>query len=243
MIITIMRKTQVVEYQYKIIEYGFRVSLWPWPLTALIAITVVCSSALVYAQNQTNNSTSISTNNFLSYSNAACGITMKYPPEWQKVEMSDTYRSKSDSDVIAYLTPPSSVSEAQTNASDFSILSINVNHTFSTKSLRGYTIRNLDSYKTLPKFSLMESNSTYMGDYPAYRIVFKDGSDLKSKQNEIYKEMAIWTVQNNKIYEIRYADTDEARFDRISPVLQVMIDTVVLETPGEYLSDDYSIRC
>jgi hypothetical protein len=214
---------------------------------ACIAILVLLQSIYlnghVSAQIGNNGTLSgiINTDNFFTYSNAACGITVKYPPDWQKVELSDNYRSKSDSDVIAYLSPPkTTISENQT---DFSIFSIDVKQAFSTKSLRGYTIQNLDSYKTLPKFSLMESNTTYMGDYPAYRIIFKDGSDLKSKQNEIYKEMAIWTVQNNKIYELRYGDSNQDRFDKTLPVLQAMIDTVVLETPGEYFSDDYSIRC
>ena len=142
------------------------------------------------------------------------------------------------------MSPPKNIQSTQpTNNTDVSILSVGVNDAFSTKTLKGVTIRNLDSYKTLPKFSLISSNSTYMGDYPAYQIIFKDGSDLKSKQNEIYKELAIWTVQNNKIYQLRYEDSNETRFDETLPILQLIIDSVMLETPGEYFSDDYSVRC
>ncbi len=145
---------------------------------------------------------------------------------------------------MAYFAPPKdTISAQQTNKSDFSTLSLGVKDAFSTKTLRGYTISNIDSYKTLPKFALISSNSSYLGDYPAYQIIFRDGSDLKSKQNEIYKELAIWTVQNNKIYELRYGDTNETRFDNLLPVLQLMIDSVTLETPGEYFSEDYSVRC
>jgi hypothetical protein len=125
---------------------------------------ILCSIGSAYSQNLTN-STSATTDNFLTFSNSACGITLKYPPDWNNVELSDTYRSKSDSNSIAYLTPPKNlVIQDQTNKSDFSIMSIDVKDAYSTKTLRGYTIRNLDSYKTLPKFSLVESNSTYMGN-------------------------------------------------------------------------------
>jgi hypothetical protein len=180
----------------------------------------------------------------LTYTNYACGISLSYLEDWEKYETSDNYRSKSDSDVIVYFYPPKWVTAVnETDKSNFSGVSVEVKDVFSTNTLRGYTIRSIDSYETLPKFSLIQSNDTYMGDYPAHRIIFKDSSDLKSKQNETYKEMAIWSLENNKIYEIRYSDSHPERFDKLFPIIQTMIDSVILSTPGEYFSDDYSIRC
>lgn len=213
---------------------------------ALLLLGSSCfySYQFTYGQNDANIGLNLSPGDFFTYTNYACGISINYLEDWEKYETSDNYRSKSDSDVIVYFYPPEWVTAVnETEKSNFSGVSVEVKDVFSTNTLRGYTIRNIDSYGTLPKFSLIQSNDTYMGDYPAHMIIFKDSSDLKSKQNETYKEMAIWSLENNKIYEIRYSDSSSERFDKVFPIIQTMIDSVILSTPGEYFSDDYSIRC
>jgi hypothetical protein len=187
----------------------------------------------VYAQQPNN-----------TYDNYACGISIKYPSDWQKTELSDTYRQKSDTTDIVYFSPPSSGASITNSSSDaFVYVQISVEDLFGTKTLKGYTIRNMHAFEGLPKYNLLSSNSTYMGDYPAFQITFNSGSDLKSKQNALYKSLAVWTVQNNKAYQIRYDISDPTKFDNYLPAVKKMIESVKLPIPGAYLSEDYSIRC
>jgi hypothetical protein len=190
----------------------------------------------------TESNTNVLPNQFNNY---ACGITIRYPSDWSETEVSQTYRDNANSNELVYFSPNmknNSLFSSDTN-NDFTYVTISAQDLYGTNTLKGYTIRNLQAYENLPKFRLINSTTVYMGDYPANQIVFNSGSELKSRLSDLYQSLAVWTVQNNKAYEIRYDVSNPSVFDLYLPTVNKMIESVELSIPGEYFSDDYDIRC
>jgi hypothetical protein len=194
----------------------------------------------VYDRNETNYQTAA--NALVTYSNYDCGIEIQYPSDWNEVEASEDERSDSGDIVTFYV--PQEISNSSSTPQDFAYLSIIMNDLISTKTLRGITIKNIDALEEIePKFNLTESKPTLIGNLPAHQIIYTSGSDLEDQQNEIYKSLVMWTIDNAKSYLFRFSSSNTSTFDQYLPAVYSIINSTQITTPGEELTDDYTVSC
>lgn len=169
--------------------------------------------------------------NFLTYENSDYGISIQYPVDWNKDEgitfLNKLGLNKLAEDSIVSFSPSSTIDV------DFQIYIYKPNDIssfpYSNITLRELVNRQINDLRESYGFRGISSEPTSLASNPAYNIVYY-GSDLESKT------MEIWTLKNDKAYEIEYTAVDsldgntdrQARISQFSyylPTVQQMIDS------------------
>jgi hypothetical protein len=172
-------------------------------------------------------SSQINMSSLETYSNYACGIDMQYPSDWTELEPTEEDR---DGGAVVYFTPDGNA--------DLSLRMIDVP---STRTLRGLTIQTIDNLEQIePDFTLLESNSTYVGTHPSHQIIYTSTSETDT---ELYKSLVIWTIEDDRAYYFRFDSNDISTFESYLPYVYNVINSTQISTPGEDISDDYTITC
>jgi hypothetical protein len=179
--------------------------------------------------NKTNNQ--ISTASFVTYSNYACGVEMQYPSYWTKINASEEER---DGGTIVYFSPPGGLA----------YLSLGMTDVPSTRTLRGPTIQTIDNFEQIESnFTLMESNSTYIGNHPAHQIIYTSTLETDTGQTELYRSFVTWTIEDDRAYKFRFDSNNFSTFDNYLPDAIDIINSTQITTPGEDISEDYTVIC
>ncbi len=132
---------------------------------------------------------------FRTYSNYACGIDVRYPADWKEIEASKDERSDSGT-IVTFFVP-------EGTPQDFAFLSISMADLLSTKTLRGITIKTIDTLEEIePKFNLTELKPARIADLPAHQIIYTSGSE--DERNKLYKSLVMWTIEDDRVYRFRF---------------------------------------
>jgi len=191
-------------------------------LSGLLVVTIVLSLfpavlsgfTLQIATAQQNSTSITSTNsnstNFLSYSNSTYGIKIQYPSSWLK----EGSHNQSSNDIVKFRSPAATV-PASLNiiggkpASQSIPLQVYINVSL-------YILRH-----SFDNFSLIDSNSTNLAGFPAYKIVYT--GIIPSSGIEL-KFMQILTIKDSKSFVITFG-TLPTDFSTYLPTIQKMIDS------------------
>jgi hypothetical protein len=152
---------------------------------------------------------------FLVYENLTHGIRMRYPSHW--IEFDTNEREKDFFSVIQFRTTIE-------NKSPFVTLFIN---TLSNDdmSLREFVDKEMDELKNdFQDYIQEELTNTVVGDSPAFKLVYSDEKSIIKNSRDIFKELIIWTKNENKVYEIRYL-AKQPDYLSYLPVVENMINS------------------
>jgi hypothetical protein len=132
---------------------------------------------------------------FLVYENLKHGVRMEYPSHW--IEYDTNEREKDFISIIEFRTTIE-------NKSPFVTLFVN---TLSNDgmTLREFVDKEMGELKNdFRDYIQEEFTNTVVGDSPAFKLVYSDEKSLIKNSRDIFKELIIWTKNENKVYEIRY---------------------------------------
>ena len=152
----------------------------------------------------------IETKEFLLYEDATRGIKIKYPVEWEKVELDQPEAS------VAFVSP---------DENDLDVLQENLIFGFDKlqqiMTLDEYIKRELDIMSARKgDFTLIESQPTSLAGNPAHKIVWTSAEEI----GYTIKTMQLVMIKENKAYIITFAG-DSKKYDSYLPIVQQMIDS------------------
>ena len=157
------------------------------------------------------NTTPISSNDFLYYENHDVGYSINYPDNWIKLE--------SKNNTIFY--PPLEGNESAKKSS----ISLTITNTslpdipLSLESIVDETIKNLNS--TLDDFKLKESKLLLLNDNNTFvhKLVY---SYIQS--NKIVNNMDIGLIENNNLFTLSFVSSSD-KYNKYLPTIQKMVET------------------
>ena len=151
-----------------------------------------------------------SADNLLSYQNDDKGITLKYPPNWDKQENTNPISQE----IVEFISPKESDSDTFQERLVVTIEPADMSLDEYTKLAKG-EIPKLNKDANFTK----EDNYT-LADKGGYMVVYTS-SDGKDK----LKKMEVWTLKNYQAYSITYiADLD--KFDKFLPTAEKIIKSL-----------------
>ncbi len=186
------------------------------PLSLILILTGLATQNVTAQEHTTSITTPTVTNgnntntNFLTYSNSSYGIKIQYPSYFIKEES----QNQSSGDIVKFTslrgTPPLElgISDGQPVPQNMSL------EQWSNATIRGLS-------QLFDNFSLVESNSTTVGGFPAHEIIYT--ATLPSSGVEI-KFMQLLIIKDSKEYIIT-ANTFPTDFSFYLPTIQEMINS------------------
>jgi len=147
------------------------------------------------------------TSDFLKVKNSILGVSINIPTDWVLV---DQGIRKEDPSVGYILFQP--------HYSSVGSLSINVrNLSFNNMSISYYDQKYQQEDDRFFKINILEnSNNTTLAGLPAHSRITNSPVGMGLK---------IWTLKNNKSYEVSFSSLDKNGFDQYLPVVKQMIDS------------------
>jgi PsbP-like protein len=173
---------------------------------------------------QTNHNNKNNNNAFKLYENATYGINIQYPSNWTIEEGGDEDSDDDVTDVVSFFAPVENDSETVAPSLYISIDSVSSNR---NENLNEYLTTTINDYNDSQDFKVIESstNSSSLGGYPAYKLVYTDVDE----NNINYKDMEIGTIIGDKVYFVTY-DAAEEEYSVYLPTIQKMIDSLKITT-------------
>jgi len=144
---------------------------------------------------------------FLPYENSSLGIKIHYPSDWYKTESNDM---------------PNTITFTCKYHCDIGFVTVKAeNIPFQGVTLNDYSGSVMQIDKRLyPDFNIVEfGKATILGGIPVQRLVFTG-----KVGEQTIKEMDLFMIKDNKIYQIRFGSTIY-QYPFILPVVQKMIDS------------------
>ncbi|MEO0840281.1 MAG: protein kinase [Cyanobacteria bacterium J06643_5] len=176
-----------------------------------IAIVISVSVLVFYNIFNLRNYSSVRVENFSNYQQSSLGITIKYPPDWQRQDI-DNFITK---EVVAFLPPQSSDKD---NFREKVILSIE-DYSGSLEQSRNDFTKEIN--QTVTAAEIIKTNSTTLAFKPAYQIIYT----WQDEENNLdLKNLQIWTLQGNKAYILTYT-AQKDNYDKFMPIVEKMIKT------------------
>ncbi|MCC5631378.1 protein kinase [Nostoc sphaeroides CHAB 2801] len=146
------------------------------------------------------------------YNNPVYGISIKYPPSWEKTVAPDRITGN----LVKFISPK------EGNADNY-LENLNLivqDFPEAQKELEEFTKSYLDEIKqSYPNIKISEEGKSQLSNRPAYQVVYsfeEDGINIKRLQ--------VWMVKNNKVYIITYT-ADVAKYSEYFPTAQTMINS------------------
>jgi hypothetical protein len=140
---------------------------------------------------------------WLTYENKDLGFSIQYPHSWTIEEDEDIIGLRSsDDETLRVEITSESLPEEKTTLEEYSGMRIN------------------DLEKDSKDFKLLHSTSTTIGvgDYPAYKVIYKLTAKTTKDQNIVTR---FWTIQDNKAYSIAYIGVEPKYFNLYSIALKM----------------------
>jgi len=170
---------------------------------------------------------------FSVYENTAKGITIKYPPNWQKVEP----EAGQGIDVILQ-SPLESVSDV------FVENSVLVTQKSPGLSFQDYTQVALNNFESRPTVEILDDSPTTLGGIPAHQVIYTETTELGIEM----KSWIIWTIANDSVYTVGFGSEPKS-FDAYESIFQNIRDSVeitelILPIPvsGKYSNSEAGIE-
>ncbi len=172
---------------------------------------IIAASVAILPWIINSNSSNIKVENFSSYEQSSLGITIKYPPTWQRQDINNIFTKE----VVTFLSPQSSDGD---NFQEKVTLSIEDYSGSLNQSKDDFT---KEINKALSAVEIVETTPTTLAFKPAFKIIYTG----KDEENNLdFKNLQIWTLKGNKAYILTYTAKQED-FDKFIPVVEKMIKT------------------
>ena len=169
---------------------------------------IIAASAAILPNVVNYNSSNIRVENFTSYNKSDLGITIKYPPTWQRQDI-DNFITK---EVVAFISPQSGNNDFQEKI----ILSIE-DYSGSLEQSKADFTKEINQVFSAAK--IIETSSTTHAFKPAYQIIYT----WKDEENNLdLKNLQIWTLKGNKAYILTYTARED-NYNKFLPVVKKMI--------------------
>jgi eukaryotic-like serine/threonine-protein kinase len=153
--------------------------------------------------------------NFLTYDNPTHGIKMQYPADWTI----STAGLQSYSGIAGFYSPLQNLTDVLASRVALSITSYSAN-----VSLEEYTNMTLTQMKQ-QGLEVNESSSIEVAGSPGYRIIFS----LPPQNVPVsLSVLQVWTVINNKVYQLDYS-ADSSEFQNNLPLVEQMLDSLQIQ--------------
>jgi eukaryotic-like serine/threonine-protein kinase len=174
-------------------------------LSALLISTLVLIliwSSFSFAINQQIAIAQTAEISFVPYSNPKFGISIQYPANWGRLDLSFLQNDSADINFYPLDDPSGALS-----------VRIQVNSLLRSKSTTfdEYTNMKIDSTEG----QIIESNSTTLAGLPAHEIVIS---------NSVLKTMQVWTLKDDRVFTITY-QAEEEDYQNDLQVAQRMINS------------------
>lgn len=145
------------------------------------------------------------------YTNSSAGFGMKYPAKWSREE-------NKNGAVVIFSSP-------KENELDTFRENVNIVRQFVDPkiNLQKYTDMAIDQLRAVFKqnVEILESTPTYIGDSPAYKIVYIGKGDLEVKL------MHVWTLKGGYAYQFTYTSLS-TRFNEYWPKVEAMLNSFTI---------------
>ena len=171
-------------------------------------------------------------NRFKTYENPTYGINIQYTSNW-RVDEGDVYSDDYIIDIVSFIAPVTSDSEAYSPSLS---LSIDTQPPNLNENLNEYLTRITNDYgDTLEDFEVIESDTnSILAGKPAYKLVSIDVED-----DIDYKSLEIGTIIGDEVYYITY-DAEEEQYSNYLPTVQKMINSLEINPSSNRLDTDTS---
>jgi hypothetical protein len=179
-----------------IIIFIFSLSITATALPQAIAQRDILSTASLSSHNSTGTN-----DDFLTYSNFAYGIKIKYPSGWEQRENTGDSIHFPDDLVVVFYSPTE-----QYLINYPAELKISVSHS----SLSSQYLHAIDDIKADSNLKLIGSYNTTIANYPAYKLVYEQSVD--TGRNISIQEVTKFFVEGkNTLYTITYVIQESSR--------------------------------
>jgi hypothetical protein len=172
-------------------------------------------------------SQSNSKDGFTTYQDYPSGLSVSYPPEWQKIEDQNftIFRMQEGSAGIMIQIEPAELPEYFIKTPGDLQMTLLHNYLAESKKLQ------MDYHlKETPGFKLIESNMTTIDGNPAYKLVYLAKPDIDQEQpDRTYRSMDLATLKNNIRYYFMVL-VDQGLYDRLLPAIHKIVDSIKITT-------------
>ena len=194
-------------------------------ITVLTLSVALHTNTIIHQQEafaQTNDNT------FKRYENPTYGTNIQYPSDW-RADGGDTYANDYVTDIVSFIAPIRSNTEAYASS-----LSISIDNLL--PNLNEYLTRITTDYSdTYEDFNVIDSDTdSILSGKPAYKIVFTD-----EEYGIDYKSMEVGTIIEDKVYFVTHYAKEEQYLDYL-PTIQKMISSVKMTKSSGGLETDSS---
>ncbi|MDH3313273.1 MAG: hypothetical protein OEM28_09045 [Nitrosopumilus sp.] len=170
----------------------------------------------------------------LQYENLTHGIKIEYPSSWAKSELDEPTTT------VIFTAPIDNLQDVYQETFGIIILDSPIK---ADPSQYAETV--MDGYRQqFSNFNLVESNEIILSGNPAVKKIYTGtnaGFDLKG--------VNIFLAIDTKVYMIQFTSDSEKRFSEYFPVVQEMIDSIVIdkeliptEFSGKYINEDIGLE-
>ena len=190
-------------------------------ITVLTLSVALPANSIIHQQDAFAQTTD---NTFKRYENPTYGINIQYPSNW-RVDEGDVYADDYVTDIVSFIAPITSNTEAYAPSLSISIDNPPPNL---NEKLNEYLTRITTDYSdTYEDIQVIESNTnSIVAVKAAYKLVFTDEEDGID-----YKSMEIGTIIGDKVYFVTYYAEEEQYSDYL-PTIQKMISSLEMTRSG-----------
>jgi len=156
------------------------------------------------------------TNDFLTYSNFAYGVKIKYPYGWEQRENTGNIINFQDDLIVVFYSPK------EKYLSNYPAeLKISV----SSSSLLSQYVHAINDIKANSNLKLIGSHNTTIANHPAYKLVYEQKVDT-GRNISIQEVTKIYVEGGNTLYTITYGTQESSRhYSEYIKIGQKMIDS------------------
>ena len=164
---------------------------------------------------------------FLTYEDLINGITIKYPDNWEVIEIPSEYDF-----VISFNSPPEKNSDV-----DVEVINVVIEPIPEGLTLDEYTQSEIDLLGFVHEnLAILESSPTTLAGSPAHKIVY---TGILREFDEPSKGMEVWTIKNDIAYLVGYYAGPDT-YDNYLETAQKMLESFEI-LPTKIISGKYLV--
>ena len=158
-----------------------------------------------------------------TYTNEKCGISLNYPKDWKVTESDFVFKDKSKT-----------IANLQTGEDDIFDLEVLIeNFGLAKKSLGDISEFQQEFVSTNPDANILESGITEINGFPTHKIAYAEGMpDDYELQEEHFHTVEYLIIAYDKEYRINYEAADKKEFDKYSPMVEQIANTLKITQPN-----------
>jgi hypothetical protein len=156
---------------------------------------------------------------FKTYENPGFGLSIQYPSSWTGTQLRADPVAPTNTSIVAIFEAP--IENQSDSYRENLILGVQGPRKDDT-SLREYTQNSLNAFRSMSdRVNILESSPSSLSGLPAHQVIY-----TSNLLNLSLKKMQIFTIVNgNTAYVVTYG-SEKSQFDKYSPVIMKMIDSV-----------------